>query len=191
VQHHRAWSVTGWQKGLTSRLSPWARSCGAGRGLAAHESARSRRDVDFHCRPVAKPVSLNPRVYRAAWSIEDVAAQIDAIRIPTRPLFLGVPNGHVDPYSLQLQNGQPGCIMSGSSATRLNNARPPDILDCLLRFCREWIVRSGGFSIGFSRRCRRCRRPFVVVCRALCLASDLHEQGRRPRCTICSTTLRD
>jgi NAD(P)-dependent dehydrogenase (short-subunit alcohol dehydrogenase family) len=68
-------------------------------GWLAHESCSSTGEmlISIAGRVAKACFAESPGVYRAAWSIEDVAAQIDAIRNTDAPFIPAVvPNGHVD-----------------------------------------------------------------------------------------------
>jgi NAD(P)-dependent dehydrogenase (short-subunit alcohol dehydrogenase family) len=76
-------------------------------GWLSHESCTITGEmlISMAGRAARAYVAESPGVYRPAWSIEDVAANIDAIRSTQTPLvFPVVPSGHVDHlrYSFQM-----------------------------------------------------------------------------------------
>lgn len=68
-------------------------------GWLAHESCSITGEmlISIAGRVAKACFAESPGVYRAAWSIEDVAGQIDAIRSTSGPvIFPVVPSGHID-----------------------------------------------------------------------------------------------
>jgi hypothetical protein len=68
-------------------------------GWLAHESCSVTGEMLISAagRVARAYVAESPGVYRATWSIEQVAEQIDAIRSTTAPeIFPVAPSGHVD-----------------------------------------------------------------------------------------------
>ena len=90
-------------------------------GWLAHESCSITGEMLISAagRVARAYVAESPGVYRPAWTIEDVAEQIDAIRSTDAPVsFQSVPSGHVDHLRYSFEMATRGSDRSESSIQR-------------------------------------------------------------------------